>query len=230
MVEKTGIDPTLTARTLWLETHPLPTISDQTRIEGPTSVASTSDLSNARHGGGPADSAQMTKQSRLRKRPSLNDVVQATGSQPAQCAQEHRSDYAGRQTALPLQRRPVMGSPPVIGALEDAEDYRAFEAVVIADYDALSAVERELVLRLASLLWRLRRATIMETGLFEIQAKHLKEFRQARQALPASREVIYTLLGRVDSVSHNRNPASREIANTTEAIPSSEAKSYRTCR
>lgn len=56
----------------------------------------------------------------------------------------------------------------VINALEDAEDYKAFEATVIADYDAQSAVERELVLRLASLLWRLRRATAIETGLFEI--------------------------------------------------------------
>ena len=38
----------------------------------------------------------------------------------------------------------------VIAALEDAEDYQAFEAAVISDYDAESAVERELVLRLAS--------------------------------------------------------------------------------
>jgi hypothetical protein len=38
----------------------------------------------------------------------------------------------------------------------------------------------ELVLRLASLLWRLRRATTMETGLFEIQADHLREFRRGR--------------------------------------------------
>jgi anti-sigma-K factor RskA len=30
----------------------------------------------------------------------------------------------------------------VIGALEDAEDYKAFEAAIIADYDAQSAVER----------------------------------------------------------------------------------------
>jgi hypothetical protein len=55
----------------------------------------------------------------------------------------------------------------VIAALEDAEDYEAFEAAVIADYDAESAVERELVLRLASVLWRLRRATGIETALFE---------------------------------------------------------------
>ena len=54
-----------------------------------------------------------------------------------------------------------------MAALEDAEDYQAFEAAVIADYDAQSAVERELVLRLASILWRLRRATGIETSLFE---------------------------------------------------------------
>jgi hypothetical protein len=69
----------------------------------------------------------------------------------------------------------------VIDALEDAEDYAAFEMAVTADYDAQSAVERELVLRLASLLWRLRRATAIESGLFKIQAKHLLQFRQRRQ-------------------------------------------------
>jgi hypothetical protein len=69
----------------------------------------------------------------------------------------------------------------VIDALEDAEDYAAFEMAVTADYDAQSAVERELVLRLASLLWRLRRATAIESGLFKIQAKHLLQFRQRRE-------------------------------------------------
>src|SRR5208282_4571994 len=70
----------------------------------------------------------------------------------------------------------------VIDVLEDAEDYQRFEAAVIADYDAESAVERELVLRLASVLWRLRQATTMETGLFEIQADYLREFKQALQS------------------------------------------------
>jgi hypothetical protein len=55
----------------------------------------------------------------------------------------------------------------VIADLENAEDYQAFEAAVIADYDAQTAVERELVLRLASVLWRLRRATGIESGIFE---------------------------------------------------------------
>jgi hypothetical protein len=55
----------------------------------------------------------------------------------------------------------------VIADLEDAADYQAFEAAVIADYDAQTAVERELVLRLASVLWRLSRATGIESGIFE---------------------------------------------------------------
>jgi hypothetical protein len=55
----------------------------------------------------------------------------------------------------------------VIDALEDADDYAAFKMAVTADYDAQSAVERELVLQLASLLWRLRRATAIEADLFK---------------------------------------------------------------
>jgi hypothetical protein len=62
----------------------------------------------------------------------------------------------------------------VIEIVEDIEDYRAFEAAVLADYDAQTAVERELVLRLASLLWRLRRATAIETDLLRIQAEILR--------------------------------------------------------
>jgi len=63
----------------------------------------------------------------------------------------------------------------VIGALEDAEDYKAFEAAVVADYDARTAVERELVLRLASLLWRLRRSIAIETDLLQSQAEVIQE-------------------------------------------------------
>ena len=111
----------------------------------------------------------------------------------------------------------------VIGALEDAEDYKAFEAAIIADYDAQSAVERELVLRLASLLWRLRRATIMETGLFEIQADHLSGFRQGRQGKPASPEFVYALFGRADPVSFD--PTSHDITNGTEKVTNPGSKS-----
>jgi hypothetical protein len=83
----------------------------------------------------------------------------------------------------------------VIGALEDAEDYKAFEAAVITDYDAQSAVERELVLRLASLLWRIRRATTIETGLFEIQARQLLEFQSKRDAQQSLLRRFFPLSG-----------------------------------
>ena len=40
-----------------------------------------------------------------------------------------------------------------------------------AGFDAETALERELVLRLASLLWRLRRATAIDTGLLETSSE-----------------------------------------------------------
>lgn len=57
----------------------------------------------------------------------------------------------------------------VIGVLENPEDYKAFELAVTSDFDAPTAVERELVLRLASLLWRLRRSIAIESGLLQLQ-------------------------------------------------------------
>ena len=62
----------------------------------------------------------------------------------------------------------------VVASLEDAEDNKEFEAAIISDYGAETAVARELVLRPASLLWRLRRATAIETDLLEIQAEALR--------------------------------------------------------
>ena len=129
----------------------------------------------------------------------------------------------GKQRSRCNAVRHGLTAETVIGALEDAEDYKAFEAAIIADYDAQSAVERELVLRLASLLWRLRRATTMETGLFEIQADYVREFRQGCQVNPASREVVYALFGRADPISFD--PTSRGMTNGTEAVPNSGPKS-----
>jgi hypothetical protein len=107
----------------------------------------------------------------------------------------------GKQLSRCNAVRHGLTAETVIGALEDAEDYKAFEAAIIADYDAQAAVERELVLRLASLLWRLRRATTIETGLFEIEAERLSEAARSRQVSPASREVVRALFGPQASVS-----------------------------
>ena len=113
----------------------------------------------------------------------------------------------GKQRSRANAVRHGLTAETVIGALEDAEDYKAFEAAIIADYDAQSAVERELVLRLASLLWRLRRATTMETGLFEIQADHLREFRQVRHVGTDSPGIDDTMSQRVQPRGCDRSQA-----------------------
>jgi hypothetical protein len=106
----------------------------------------------------------------------------------------------GKQRSRCNAVRHGLTAATVIGALEDAEDYKAFEAAITADYDAQSAVERELVLRLAGLLWRLRRATTMETGLFEIQAEQVHAFRQTRQLDPDQRKIVYAMFGRDEPI------------------------------
>jgi hypothetical protein len=85
----------------------------------------------------------------------------------------HNGKRRSRRNAL----RHGLTAETVIAGLEDIEDYRAFEAAVISDYDAETAVERELVLRLASLLWRMRRAISIETDLLTIQAEILRDRR-----------------------------------------------------
>jgi hypothetical protein len=84
-----------------------------------------------------------------------------------------------RQNAV----RHGLSAETVVEIVEDVDDYRGFEAAIIADYDARTAVERELVLRLASLLWRLRRATLIETELLRIQVEVLRDRRSSHQAL-----------------------------------------------
>jgi hypothetical protein len=103
----------------------------------------------------------------------------------------------------------------VIDRLEDSEDYRGFEAAIVADYDAETAVERELVLRLASLLWRLRRIIAIETDLFQIQAEILRDRRNdgttMHRTLPDQALEVLTL-AEADSLLSNCPPLSpREL-------------------
>ena len=78
----------------------------------------------------------------------------------------------GKQRSRTNAVRHGLTAETVVGSLEDAEDYKAFEAAITADYDVEMAVARGLVLRLAS-LWRLRRAAAIEAYLFEIQTESL---------------------------------------------------------
>jgi hypothetical protein len=109
----------------------------------------------------------------------------------------------------------------VIDALEDAEDYAAFEIAITADYDAQSAVDRELVLRLASLLWRLRRATAIESGLFKIQAKHLLQFRQRQSSHRDRQKMINEMYRNAVVTEDDLRPDQDDLAD--DSSPSLEA-------
>jgi hypothetical protein len=71
--------------------------------------------------------------------------------------------HQSRQNAF----RHGLTAQTVIRHLENASEYSDLEALIIADYEPQTTIERILVERLASLLWRLRRAVAIETGLFE---------------------------------------------------------------
>ena len=83
----------------------------------------------------------------------------------------------------------------VIAGLEDSQEYMAFELSGTADFDAQTAVERELVLRLASLLWRLRRAAAIETGLLQIQSEILRESKHAQAIQPQNHDRVLDAIG-----------------------------------
>ena len=71
------------------------------------------------------------------------------------------------------------------------------------------------------MLWRLRRATTIETGLFEIQADHLSNFRKTHQTSPASREIVYGHF----YANSDRQAAQYDLANAIETRPASKLTS-----
>jgi hypothetical protein len=69
------------------------------------------------------------------------------------------------------------------------------------------------------------RATSIETGLFEIQANHIDEFRQRRRE--ASRDIVYAVFGRQGSLSFDRNLTSAGNSGATretEDVPGTSPK------
>jgi hypothetical protein len=98
---------------------------------------------------------------------------------PNELVEEGISDFSGidRQSKHRRSRRRAwrdgLADQTVVNDLEDIRSYRAFERALIGSVDPRSAIELALIHRLASLLWRLRRANAIETGLFEIHGERL---------------------------------------------------------
>src|SRR5262245_9278246 len=103
---------------------------------------------------------------------------------PTEPTEEDVSDLPGIDPQSKRRRsrrrawRDGLADQTVVQNLEDVRSYRAFERVLIGSVDPRTVIELELVHRLASLLWRLRRASAIETGLFELHSETLLTRRQ----------------------------------------------------
>jgi len=75
-------------------------------------------------------------------------------------------------------------SQTVMENLEDPKRYRAFERSIVGGFGPQTVIELELIHRLASLLWRLRRASAIETGLLQMQGEILLGDRDGRPTWP----------------------------------------------
>ena len=109
----------------------------------------------------------------------------------------------------------------VICSLEEPAKYQAFEAGLFRDYAPESGVERELVARLASLLWRLRRATLIETGLFEMQGGMLQRHRDqiSHEATHPTLQVFYRFLHEPHSPMSDEPPPRQPDQTTIPTSP-----------
>jgi hypothetical protein len=105
---------------------------------------------------------------------------------------------AGKERSRCNALRHGLTAETVVGGLEDPQDYRAFELSVTSDFNATTAVERELVLRLASALWRLRRTTAIESGLLQIQNNLLNDKRKIGQRPGEVDQDAYSMVASTD--------------------------------
>src|SRR5246127_5365014 len=131
-----------------------------------------------------------TKRTQFEASGSMTSLRQIEANRRNACLSTGPVTEEGKRKSRQNAVRHGLTAETVIEALEDADDYAAFELAITTDFEAQSAVEREVVLRLASLLWRLRRATAIESGLFKLQARQLLQFRQTRKAHQKRQHII----------------------------------------
>jgi hypothetical protein len=121
---------------------------------------------------------------------------------------------AGKERSRQNAMRHGLTAETVVEPLENREDYKAFEMSITAEFDAQTAVERELVLRLASVLWRLRRATAIGTGLLQISVPDEK-----RPAHRRADTIAHSVFSMMEAALRNRSKGIH--ANRREPSPKS---------
>jgi hypothetical protein len=132
------------------------------------------------------------KRNQLETRPLMTSLKQIEANRRNARKSTGPRTEAGKARARRNAIRHGLTAETVIEPLENPEDYEAFEMSIAAEFDAQTAVERELILRLASVLWRLRRSTAIETGL--LQTAEPDEERPARQVAGAVTDSVFSLM------------------------------------
>src|SRR5262249_25327589 len=140
---------------------------------------------------------------------------------------------AGKRRSRRNAIRHGLTAETVIEVHEDATAYRALQRAINSDYRPQTNFESELIARLVSLLWRLRRAVAIESGLLNIHAQQ-KDWKPE-----GNLEILYNLIpsltprapsicadhnGSNDSTESNR----AQIANSWDAIARSFLRLGRT--
>jgi len=146
---------------------------------------------------------------------------------PNEPVEEDVSHHAGidlqNKRRRPRRRawRDVLADETVVSNLEDVRSYRAFERVLIGSVDPRSVIELALVHRLANLLWRLRRACAIETGLFEMEGELLSARRQDLSRGPSQPGTHQTTGANGHSKGSGSNGRHHLPANDQEALSTS---------
>ena len=81
----------------------------------------------------------------------------------------------------------------VVSVLEDDREFQDFAQRLAATYRPATPVHDELVHRLTGILWRLRRAHAVETGLLDIQGRLQRDIRISRSAVDGQGDMLELL-------------------------------------
>src|SRR6516225_2677741 len=130
---------------------------------------------------------------------------------------------AGKRRSRRNALRHGLTAETVIGVHEDAAAYRALQRALNADYRPQTNFETELIGRLVSLLWRLRRAVAIESGLLNIHTDRKDRKPEGNQKILYN--LIPSLTPRRDPIAIDRSDLNdgtesnrSEIANSRDAI------------
>lgn len=82
---------------------------------------------------------------------------------------------AGKDRSRLNSRKHGLTAKMLITIGEDADDFEELRAELLEQYDPQSAIESELVERVAGILWRLRRVPFFEAAILDARHSHVSD-------------------------------------------------------